>query len=253
MTYAEMLQKIIGESQLSLRQIARRCESQNLAITPSYISQLKNGKLPPPSEEVSLVLAKVCGVKEPAYLVFQGYMEKAPGLVREYMLAASTLNKTLLDSLCQMKEGSVPQEVRDYINNMDALTAMEMSSKYIDGEGKLKAESLVREIALTSGVITEADTRGELLNFFLGDTSMAPTIPSHSLIYVLPTRTDLLKDRDIIAFYPDNRRTPTLRRFFCIKGKYVLVPDERSHQVYFFERLEEINYAGKVISYRVDL
>lgn len=47
MTYAEMLSDIIKKSELSLRQIAKRCEDLNLKIAPSYISQLKNGKLPP--------------------------------------------------------------------------------------------------------------------------------------------------------------------------------------------------------------
>ena len=41
MTYAEMLSDIIKKSELSLRQIAKRCEDLNLKIAPSYISQLK--------------------------------------------------------------------------------------------------------------------------------------------------------------------------------------------------------------------
>jgi len=87
MGYAEMLDEIISESELSLRQISNLCKQFNISITPSYISQLKNGKLPPPSPEVSLALAKVCNSKKQAQLVFQGYMEKAPDVIREYMLA----------------------------------------------------------------------------------------------------------------------------------------------------------------------
>lgn len=48
MSYSEMLSQIIEESELSLRQISKRCADLDLNITPSYISQLKNGKLPPP-------------------------------------------------------------------------------------------------------------------------------------------------------------------------------------------------------------
>ena len=81
MTYAEMLSDIIKKSELSLRQIAKRCEDLNLKIAPSYISQLKMENSPP-SEEVSLILAKACGSDRQAHLVFQGYMEKAPAMVK---------------------------------------------------------------------------------------------------------------------------------------------------------------------------
>lgn len=253
MSYAEMLEKIIAESELSLRQIARHCEDQNLHITPSYISQLKNGKLAPPTEEVSLVLAKVCGAKQPANLVFQGYMEKAPALVREYMLASSTLNRAIIEALCKLQEGYVTEEVKNYIKEMDVLSALELSSKYAGPEADLRDGSLVREIALATGEITEADTKGELLNFFLGDNSMSPTIPNHSFINVLPTRLDLLKERDVVAIYPDNRKTPTLRRLFLVKDKVILIPEDKGYQTYFFESLEEMDYIGKVVSYRVDI
>ena len=121
MTYAEMLEDMINASELSLRQISKRCEDLNLKITPSYISQLKNGKLPPPSEEVSLILAKVCGSDKQAHLVFQGYMEKAPSMIKEYMLASSTLNKVMLESLCKATNKTFTKEMEDYIKGLDVL------------------------------------------------------------------------------------------------------------------------------------
>ena len=76
MSYAEMLDEIITESELSLRQISKLCTQFDISITPSYISQLKNGKLPPPSPEVSLALAKVCNSKNQSQLVFSGLYGK---------------------------------------------------------------------------------------------------------------------------------------------------------------------------------
>lgn len=254
MNYSKMLERLIEKSELSLRQISKRCADLNLTITPSYISQLKNGKLPPPSEEVSLILAKVCGTKEQSQLVFQGYLEKAPELVREYMLASSALNKIMLESLCRAdNNGELSTEFRKHIEELDVLSTLEISSKYISLDDTSKAGELLKEISLSSGCVTKSDTNGALMNVFLGDTSMNPTIPNHSYLYILPTKTSLLKDRDILAIYPSGRKMPTLRRLFHVQDKILLIPDERSHEIFSYETIEQIDYIGKVVAFKVDL
>lgn len=251
MNYAAMLDEMIIKSELSLRQIAKRCADLDLSITPSYISQLRNGKLPPPTPEVSLALANVCNSKEASKLVFQGYLEKAPEVIKEYMLMSSQLNKMMLESLYKEHNNNrMAQEAKEYLNNLDILSTLEMSSKYIkDGEIELK-EDLVKEITLGSG---GAAQDGEIINMFLGDSSMSPTIPIHSYISIMPTNPELIKNRDIIAFYPYGKRQAILRRVFFEKEKILLLPDDRSSDIYITETLQELNYLGKVISFRVDL
>ena len=254
MSYAEMLDAIISESELSLRQISKLCTQFDISITPSYISQLKNGKLPPPSPEVSLALAKVCNSKNQSQLVFQGYMEKAPEVIKEYMLASSQLNRIMLESLCKAdKNNTMSQEAFDFLRSMDVLSTLEMSSRYINSENKLDPAELIKEITLSSGGVTKVQAQGDMTNFFLGDTSMSPTIPVHSYIYILPTKLELLKERDIIALYPNNRKQPTLRRIFYSNDKILLVPEEKNFEIYIIDSFEEIDYIGKVVSYKVDL
>ena len=256
MNYAEMLDEMITESELSLRQISRLCSDLNLTITPSYISQLKNGKLPPPSAEVSLALAKVCNSKNQTKLVFKGYMEKAPDVIKEYMLASSELNRIMLESLCKTEDdGSISKEIVDYLKDLDVLSSFEISSKYIsmsNTDTSKKAE-LINELTLSSGGATKINAQGEMIHLFLGDSSMNPTIPIHSYLYILPTKIDLLKERDIIAFYPCNRKLATLRRLFFANDKTLLMADDKSYQIYMLESLKEIDYIGKVVSYKVDL
>lgn len=252
MSYATMLSSIINTSELSLRQIARRCADIDVKITPSYISQLKNGKLSPPSEDISLALAKVCGSKNQSLLVFQGYMEKAPDLVREYMLASSALNKIMLESLCKAT-GEVSDEFKKYIEELDVLSSLEMSSKYVGADDDAKGYNLVREISLSTGNAVKSDSHKDMINFFIPDSSMFPLIPVHSYVYILPTRKDWLKDRDLIAFYPPNSKAIALRRMFNVHGKLVLLPEDKTHQLYLFNDIEEVNYVGKVVSYKVDL
>lgn len=254
MNYAEMLDEMIMESELSLRQISRLCTQFDITITPSYISQLKNGKLPPPTPEVSLALAKVCNSKKQSQLVFQGYMEKAPDVIKEYMLASSELNRLMMESLYRSENnGSISKESLDYLKNLDVLSTLEMSSKYINSDKPVSPTELVREITLSSGGVSKINAQGDMINFFLGDTSMSPTIPIHSYVYILPTKLDLLKERDIIAFYPNSRRQATLRRIFFSNGKILLIPEDKTSQIYILDQFDEVNYIGKVVSYKVDL
>lgn len=252
MNYAHMLNGIILKSELSLRQVSKRCADLDLSITPSYISQLKNGKLPPPSPEVSLILAEACNSKEASKLVFQGYLEKAPEVIKEYMLASSQLNKVMLEALYKKQtDGKMAEEAKDYLNQLDILSTIDLSSKYIkDGKIELKSD-LVKEITLGSGGPVREN--GEQISMFLGDTSMAPTIPIHSHISIMPTKTELLKNRDIIAFYPYGKRQPILRRLYFEKNNILLLPDDRISEIYILENLDELNYLGKVVSYRIDL
>lgn len=254
MNYANMLDQLIGKSQLSLRQISKRCGDLNITITPSYISQLKNGKLPPPTAEVSMALAKACDSKNESQLIFQGYMEKAPDVIKEYMLASSELNKVMLEALCKTQnDDAMTQDMKTVLKSMDILSTLELSSKYISKEGKTNVESLIKEITLSSGGVIIENANRNLVSFFAGDNAMGPTIPVHAYIYVLPTRLDLLKERDVIAFNPEGRRQPTLRKLFFVDDKILLVPEDKSQQIYMMNGLEELDYVGKVVSYKVDL
>ncbi|GAB1475325.1 hypothetical protein MASR2M70_01570 [Bacillota bacterium] len=200
------------------------------------------------------MLAKICGCSDKqAHLVFQGYMEKAPAMIKEYMLASSSLNKVMLESLCKATNKAFTREMEEYIKGLDVLAALELSSEYVNTDDPTKKVDLVKEICLGCGDAADADAKGEMINLFLADTSMSPFIPVHAYIYIMPTKVDLLKDRDIIAFYPDNRRVPTLRRIYFIKGKILLIPDEKSHDTYFFSEMDEIHYIGKVVSFKVDI
>lgn len=88
MDYAKLLSAYIEKSELSLRRIAELCNKKGFSIDHSYISKLKNGKMPPPSEELSRVLAEVLG-GDPETLVIEGYIEKAPEEIKKLLSAKS--------------------------------------------------------------------------------------------------------------------------------------------------------------------
>jgi len=244
---------MIDKSKLSLRQITKRCADLELSITPSYISQLKNGKLPPPTPEVSMILAKACDSKEQSKLIFQGYLEKAPDVIKEYMFASSQLNKIMLETLCKSQnEELISEEALNHLREMDVLTTIEMSSKYVKDGSVDIAKDLVKTITIESGGITR-ENNGEIITAFLGDGAMSPSVPIHSFLYIISTRIDLLKDRDIVAFYPGNRKTLTLRRVFFVQDKILLIPDDKNSEIIIIHSFSEIDYIGKLTSYKVDI
>lgn len=251
MTYAEMLDSIIVKSELSLRQIAKRCSELELTITPSYISQLKNGKLPPPTAEVSMILAKACNSKDESRLIFQGYLEKAPDVIKEYMIASSELNKVMLEALYKNQEDdSMAVNARAYLKELDILSTLELSSRYIE-DGKINFNrDLAKEITLSSGGFVKDDN---LIKMFLGDTAMTPTVPVHSFLYIMPTKVDLLKSRDIIAFNILGKKQALLRRLYFENDKILLLPDDKTSQIFILDTLDEVDYIGKLVSYRVDI
>lgn len=252
MTYSEMLTSIITESKLSLRQIAARCEDQGVNITPSYISQLKNRKLPPPSPEVSATIAKVCSSRLNAALVFLGYMEKAPDIIKEYMETSTKLYKLMLEYLSDGQTNMpLTDEARQFISNLDVITAFELTLDCLN-QGKFQfTEKLAEDMILISGGAVKTDQN--CINTFINDTSMSPTIPIHSLVSVMPTNISLIKEKDIIAFYPYGRKMVTLRRVFFIKNQILLIPEDSAHEIISTDSLDKIDYVGKVVSYKVDM
>ncbi len=252
MNYAEMLTSIIEQSELSLRQISRRCAEFDLSITPSYISQLKNGKLPPPTPEVSMILAKACGSKEESKLIFQGYLEKAPDVIKEYRLASSELHKVMLESLYKSQnDGQMADYAKNYLASLDILSTIEMSSKCVkDGEINIEKD-FVKDMTLAAGGLVQG--KEDILSMFLSDSAMQPAIPVHSLIYILPTKPELLKSRDIIAFYPPGKKQVAIRRLFFSHDRILLVPDDQMSEIFIIDSFDEIDYLGKIVSFKVDL
>jgi transcriptional regulator with XRE-family HTH domain len=69
--YSSLLSDLIDKSGLSLTEVCMRSEKHGQKITTSYLSKLKNGKMPPPSYKMSVALALSLEV-EPELLLSAG-------------------------------------------------------------------------------------------------------------------------------------------------------------------------------------
>ncbi len=254
MEYSQMLNQMINDSGLSLRKITALCEEKGYNITPSYISQLKNGKLAPPSEDISKALSEVCNDENPMKLIFQGYLEKAPEMIKKYILMSAAINKLILKDMSLNENFITSDEYKEYIHNLDALSSLDISAKYIHSDGDI-ADVLHEEInALTGGVYSKdkEETTKDTSYFFLRDHSMEPIVNINAHVQTVKTKKEFIKNKDIIAFYIKESRTPQIRRVFMVKDQIVLVPENSDHDVYTYPTLEDIDYIGKVVSYKMN-
>lgn len=79
MAYTELLNKLIENSGLTVKEIAERCTNSGVKITSAYISTLRNDKNNrSPSDEISVALAKACNANYENILVIEAYLDKAP-------------------------------------------------------------------------------------------------------------------------------------------------------------------------------
>lgn len=72
--YSLLLSDLIDKSGLSLKEITERSERYGQKITDSYLSKLKNGKMPAPSFKMSIALARSLDV-DPELLLSAGIQD----------------------------------------------------------------------------------------------------------------------------------------------------------------------------------
>lgn len=251
MAYKEVLLKIIKDSELSLREISSRCETIGLSISPSYISQLQTGKLPPPSEEVSKVIAQVCKINDATELIFEGYMEKAPELIKYYLTATSQVNKQLLKILMPLAHPNIDEE---YVNMLDKFTTLNYTVSYLE---KLKRETKIESFVSMYGVLkkklTINKTIDEMEQVFIEDTSMEPFIAQNSKLNCIFYDDDEPQERDIIAFRAEDNKRITARRYYRHNDIITLVPENKEFDIIYINDLYEISLYGKVISFTTSI
>lgn len=111
LTYSEILNEYILKSGKTLDQIAKECMKKGVNIHSTYISKLRLGQRPAPSDDISRALAEVTG-GDPDKLIMAGYIERAPkevqGIIAHYLknldLYAAYVAMFLSDELSDIDE-----------------------------------------------------------------------------------------------------------------------------------------------------
>lgn len=201
MAYTVLLNNIINESGLSVKEIAKRCNQYGVKITASYISTLKNDtNNRTPSDEVSRAIAKACNFEDENALILEAYIDNAP---EEFKGVIDFIRDTTLYTVFGLFENSFPKEIIDKAKEdfkaMPLYKIVQMMNqdrnRIIEkGFGVMNYTSISTDDELT--IKQEIST----LPFFdVDDDSMFPILPKGSKVSLEHYEIKAIKDGDIVA------------------------------------------------------
>lgn len=241
MPYYKVLNNVIASTDYTAQQIIDECKKEGLKIDKAYMSKLRNNKVPPPSEEVSRTISKVCNVDE-RLLVLEGYIDKAPKEIKEAFFS---------------------------IKYMTTIAALSMVENYIDENVLKEIETELNKEPLSDFIISLIDngtkdfdiskdkfnvnSKDDKVTFSLRepiaipikDNAMFPTIPENSEIII--NMQQEYEDGDIVAIkIKGNEETTTRTIMFKDNNQILLVPLNNQFKKETLSK-DEIIILGKIV------
>lgn len=237
MAYNELLNKIIENSKLSLKEISERCKSNGVNLTPAYLSILKTNKDKVASDEISRAIAVACGVEYKDILVIESYLDKAP----KEIIKTLTMTKYIAVLAYRKLFKGMPKEYTDkMLNDMMKATLAEFVCMSDNNE---IPDTLPSEIAVEQPIRK------------IEDDSMGTIIPNGSSFIFTKCDISDCKNGDII-YYHNKKDKADLNHvrmcYFTGKDKVVLVPQSREYPI-TEASIKDIELFGKVHNVMTDI
>lgn len=178
MPYHKVLRDVIFNSGYTSKYIVEECNKLGVKIDKSYMSKLVNNKLPAPSEEVSRAISKVCNVDE-RKLVLEGYIDKAPEEIREFLIILrTTFSKICLNLFENNFEESLVEEVE---KNMKIQPLSDFAIAILDKQKEIPKEAEKTFNGLVEGKTLKINT-DTLIGIPVKDNSMLSVVPNGSKV-----------------------------------------------------------------------
>lgn len=205
MPYTMLLNNIIDNSGLSIKEIAENCTKNGVKVTAAYISTLKNDKNNrTPSDEVSRAIARACNYDENE-LVIEAYIDNAP---EEFSGVFNMLRDCIIQSVCGIFENTFPQEY--FIQIKKEFLSMPMG-KLIKQLNEYDGASLQKQLGAMNFTASE-DRKDYTLSaeirppeiFVVSDDSMFPTLPKGSKVAIEMKEIPDYKNGDIVVYCNQN-------------------------------------------------
>jgi SOS-response transcriptional repressor LexA len=226
--YADLLKEYIKLSGKKLEEITRECETKGVSVHPTYISKLRLGQRPAPSEEISRVLAEVTG-GDPEKLIMSGYIEKAPGKVKDLIAREQTSTYNL------------PKDAIPYIPENMIKTPL---------IGTIRAGQSIDRIENIEGyVLVESELLRGREGFALvvqGDSMNGDRIFEGDIVIVIAGEEVSPSDIAVVAVDAENA---TLKRVKCQEEICVLTASNPSYEAMIVP-LKNVHILGKVVQVR---
>lgn len=218
MPYYKVLRNIIAKTNLTNAEILRLCENQEgVHINKTYFSRILNNKVPPPSEEISRALAKVCGVDE-KILVIEGYIDKAPKEIIQAFQNVKFMTYISAITFVEMYDKNVLEEFREFVNNEPMYqTIIEI------------LEAVPSEIVADKGTLSLKDNKNnstlelkQPVGVSVNDNALSPLIKQGSKVTLIVKNH--YDNSDIVAFKVRNNEDIKIRFLSIVNSTYVFAP-----------------------------
>ncbi len=253
MPYTALLNKLIDDSGLTVKEIAERCTKDGVKVTPAYISTLRNDdNNRTASDTMSKAIARACGSKNEDVLVIEAYIDNAPqafkgvfDLIREGMLTA------LIGSFANSYSKEEIAKAQEFIEKMPLA---EMVTNFVAGRSEIEKLPGMMNITstLTDNGMESKTQLKQAIGFDVKDNSMFPTLSKGSKV-TLETQ-ERYSDGDILAFIDSDENMQYRKAAFLNEDhtSVAMFPlnSEYESKVY---NTDEITIIGKVIQVITDI
>ncbi len=251
MPYTDLLNILIKDSGLTVKEIAEKCSEYGAEITPPYISRLRNDKNnKAPSDKVSIALAKACGAKYEECLVLEAYLDRSPEILNEFF---SQLKKLVVPLTMGVMENKITtQQQKEFEQIVDNLP---VSTFIFDIVKENQAAKLKKEFGTAH---LKAEIKGDTLNIrheieqniglVIADDGMKPQICKGDKVQFEFMEFEKLKTGDIICYTKKEIKNKIFARKIILNSpkKFSLMPINSD---FTFETVnaDDIIILGKVV------
>jgi repressor LexA len=142
MRYAELLKQYIKESRYTLDEVSNFLLERGLSASREHLSRLRNGKVPPASDELNFALAEITN-GDPDKLLWYAYLEKAPKGFQEILYAVG-------DQIIPLGK-KVNEKFPGFLEGKYYESALKFEPEYIEFQKAIK-NSLVNTIPGPKGL-----------------------------------------------------------------------------------------------------
>ncbi len=222
MAYTKLLNDIINESGLSVKEIAKRCNQLGVKLTASYISTLKNDtNNRTPSDEVSRAIAKACNFEDEEALILEAYIDNAP---KEFQGVITFIRNAALYSVFGLFENSFSKEVFEKAKEEFESMPLYKIVQLMNNEGDKIIEKGIGAMNYTSvSTDDELTIRQEIVTpsfFDVIDDSMFPVLPKNSKVSIEYVDITEINDGDIVAIADKQSQTTYYRKIAFLNDEH---------------------------------
>lgn len=241
MPYSQLLKDTIKKNKFTNKDIIEQLNKQNISIDKSYLSKLINGKIPPPREEISIAIAKMCGIDE-RLLVIEGYFDKAPKEIKE--LLEDIRFYSSIPMLSIVENNANENIINLYKENLSKKPISEFLLGLLDNNKKNTLKFDNNNILINSDLTSINLQMPNDINFSIDNSDMSPIIPKDSKITL--EICEKYKNGDIVAIkYNDNIYA---RYYFINNSEVLFTAIDKNSEVIDSNNAEILGKVKKVIS-----